>query len=195
MKVSHLYKRYQENTVLADVTLGFPPESVSCIMGPSGCGKTTLLRCIAGLEQPNSGTVEDVPQPVSFVFQEDRLCGGFDAAANIRLAAGPALSDAVLAAHLAELGLTDCGGLPAENLSGGQQRRVAIARAVCYGGKLLLLDEPFKGLDPDTRRRTAAYIRRRAAGATVICVTHDRDDAELLGAEQVIDLQNISDHC
>ena len=65
----------------------------------------------------------------------------------------------------------------------GQRRRVAIARAVCFGGGLLLLDEPFKGLDAETRQQAAAYILRHRNGAAVVCVTHDREDAAALGAE------------
>lgn len=88
-------------------------------------------------------------------------------------------------AHLRELGLADCLHQRAAELSGGQRRRVSIARAVCYGPELLLLDEPFKGLDGAARDRTAQYLLRHRNGAAVLCVTHDRADAAALGAEIV----------
>ncbi len=88
MRVVHLTKRFGTNTVLEDVTMDFPAGSVTCVMGPSGRGKTTLLRCIAGLETPEAGRVEDVPGPVAMVFQEDRLCDGLNAEGNVRLVTG-----------------------------------------------------------------------------------------------------------
>lgn len=188
MRVLHLTKRFGERTVLEDVTLTFPDGSVTCITGPSGRGKTTLLRCIAGLETAEAGSVEDVPSPIAMVFQEDRLCGGLTAAGNIRLVTGAAPDSGAPDGHLRELGLGGCLRQPVAELSGGQRRRVAIARAVCAGPGLLLLDEPFKGLDGDARREAAAYIRRHAPGATILCVTHDPEDAAALGADRVIEL-------
>ena len=161
MNAAHLYKCFGDKAVLEDVSLTVPDGAVVCLMAPSGRGKTTLLRCIAGLEMPDSGTVTGVPERVGFVFQEDRLC--------------PPL----------ELGLADCLDQRAAELSGGQRRRVSIARAVCYGPELLLLDEPFKGLDGAARDRTAQYLLRHRNGAAVLCVTHDRADAAALGAEIV----------
>ena len=183
MRVVHLTKRFGGHTVLEDVTMEFPAGSVTCIMGASGRGKTTLLRCIAGLETAEGGRVEDVPGPVAMVFQEDRLCDGLNAEGNVRLVTGGAMTLEEIRAHLTELGLGGCLAQPAAELSGGQRRRVAIARAVCFGGGLLLLDEPFKGLDAETRQQTAAYILRYRNGAAVVCVTHDREDAAALGAE------------
>ena len=185
MRVVHLTKRFGGHTVLEDVTMEFPAGSVTCVMGASGRGKTTLLRCIAGLEKPDSGTVRDVPERIGYVFQEDRLCGHMSAVENVRLATGRRMDSATIEAHLTELGLGDQLHQPVEELSGGQRRRVAIARAVCFGGGLLLLDEPFKGLDAETRQQAAAYILRHRNGAAVVCVTHDREEAAALGAEIV----------
>ena len=99
-----------------------------------------------------------------------------------------AFGDGAAHGHGNHPGAPDGGGQlhqPVEELSGGQRRRVAIARAVCFGGGLLLLDEPFKGLDAETRQQAAAYILRHRNGAAVVCATHDREDAAALGAEIV----------
>ena len=138
MNAAHLYKRFGDKAVLEDVSLTVPDGAVVCLMAPSGRGKTTLLRCIAGLEMPDSGTVTGVPERLGFVFQEDRLCPQLDAVENVRLVTGRAMSRPDIEAHLRELGLADCLDQRAAELSGGQRRRVPIARAVCYGPELLL---------------------------------------------------------
>jgi len=158
--------------------------------GPPGLGKTTLLRCVAGLERPESGSITGVPERLGYVFQEDRLCGVFSAVANVRLATGRALPEAEILRHLEELGLAGSARRPVSQLSGGMRRRVAIARAVCAGPRLLLLDEAFKGLDDQCRRDTVAYIRRHTPGASLLCVTHDPEEAALLGG-RCLDLSTL----
>ena len=151
-------------------------------MGPSGCGKTTLLRLIAGLETPESGEIEGVGK-LGFLFQEDRLISHLTARKNVALVLTGRDTDARAGAALEALGLSDSMDKPARELSGGMARRVAIARAVLFESKLLLLDEPFRGLDEQTRAQAAAWTATHTAGRTVIAVTHDRQDAELLNAD------------
>ena len=177
--ISHVYKDFGRGPVLRDVSLTVRQGETVCLMGPSGLGKTTLLRCVAGLERPESGSVTGVPERLGYVFQEDRLCGAFSAVANVRLATGRTLPE--ILRHLEELGLAGSARRPVSQLSGGMRRRVAIARAVCAGPQLLLLDEAFKGLDDQCRRDTVAYIRRHTPGASLLCVTHDSEEAALLG--------------
>ena len=130
MNVAHLYKRFGDKAVLEDVSLTVPDGAVVCLMAPSGRGKTTLLRCIAGLEMLDSGTVTGVPERLGFVFQEDRLCDGFSAVDNIRLVTGKALGEGEIRRHLEELGLAGSLDQPVRELSGGMRRRVVIYRAV-----------------------------------------------------------------
>ena len=186
MKREHLCKSFDGKAVLEDVSLTLEPGAAVCLMAPSGRGKTTLLRCIAGLEKPDGGQIIGRPERIGYVFQEDRLCDGFSAVDNIRLVTGRAVSEGDIRLHLAELGLAGSLDQPVRELSGGMRRRVAIGRAVCSGGGLLLRDEPFKGLDDAARQQTADYILRHRGGAAILCVTHDREDAAALGGAKIM---------
>ena len=185
MRAEHLYKRFGDKPVLEDVSLTVPEGAVVCLMAPSGWGKTTLLRCMAGLEKPDSGTVRDVPERIGYVFQEDRLCGHMSAVENVRLATGRRMDTETIQSHLTELGLGGQLHQPVEELSGGQRRRVAIARAVCFGGGLLLLDEPFKGLDEANRRAAMETVCALAHDKTVLFVTHDAAEADFFGGNRL----------
>ena len=158
MKIQQLCKAFDDRVVLDHVSLTLESGGTACLMAPSGRGKTTLLRCIAGLERPDSGQITDLPERIGYVFQEDRLCDGFSAVDNIRLVTGRAMDEGEICRHLKELGLADSLGQPVRELSGGMRRRVSIGRAVCFGAGLLLLDEPFNGrmTQLDSRRRTTS---------------------------------------
>ena len=186
MKIQHLCKSFDGKMVLDHVSLTLESGGTACLMAPSGRGKTTLLRCIAGLEAPDSGQITDLPERIAYVFQEDRLCDGFSAVDNIRLVTGKALGEGEIRRHLEELGLAGSLDQPVRELSGGMRRRVVISRAVCFGADLLLLDEPFKGLDDEARQQTADYILRHREAAAILCVTHDREDAAALGGADIV---------
>ena len=186
MKIQHLSKSFDGKMVLDHVSLTLESGGTACLMAPSGRGKTTLLRCIAGLETPDSGQITDLPERIAYVFQEDRLCDGFSAVDNIRLVTGKALGEGEIRRHLEELGLAGSLDQPVRELSGGMRRRVVISRAVCFGADLLLLDEPFKGLDDEARQQTADYILRHRGAASILCVTHDREDAAALGGADIV---------
>ena len=186
MKIQHLCKSFDGRVVLDHVSLTLESGGTACLMAPSGRGKTTLLRCIAGLETPDSGQITDLPERIAYVFQEDRLCDGFSAVDNIRLVTGKALGEGEIRRHLEELGLAGSMDQPGRELSGGMRRRVVISRAVCFGADLLLLDEPFKGLDDEARQQTADYILRHRGAAAILCVTHDREDAAALGGADIV---------
>ena len=173
-------KRFGDKTVLRDLSLRFSPDSVNCVMGPSGCGKTTLMRVIAGLEKPDGGKITGRPDKIAFVFQEDRLCEDFSAIANIRLVTGKSLPDEEIEECLVSLGLEDSARRPVRELSGGMKRRVAIVRAVLARPDLLILDEPFKGLDEEIRAVCADFILRECPQATILLITHDADEASLM---------------
>ncbi len=185
--VQDLTMRYGAQTVLSHFSHRFSAGRAHCVMGASGCGKTTLLRLIAGLETPESGRIAGVERP-ALLFQEDRLFPHLSARKNVALVLTGRDADARAGDALEALGLADSMGKPACELSGGMARRVAIARAVLYESELLLLDEPFRGLDEQTHRQTAEWVREHATGRTIIAVTHDRDDAGTLNAD-VLEMQ------
>lgn len=182
MVVSDLTKSFGANRVLDKFNATFPEHKTTCIMGPSGCGKTTLLNILMGLMCPDSGTVRGVPQLKSAVFQEDRLCESFNAVANVRLVCDKNVDNSQMIKHLEGIGLKDSLKQPVSELSGGMKRRVAIVRAILAESDILFLDEPFKGLDEETKRATMQYVRDNTKGRTVILVTHNIDEARAFDA-------------
>lgn len=185
MEIRALCKAYGEKTVLRDFNASLAPGGRYALMGPSGVGKTTLVRLILGLEKPDSGEICNVPVRKSAVFQESRLIPQLTLRGNLRLVLGEHFPEEKISAMLARLCLTDCVSLPAANLSGGQQRRAALARALLYGGELLVLDEPFTGLDAENRQRALEAILDCTSDTLVLLVTHSLEDAEALGAEVI----------
>ncbi len=189
--LSGVTKRYGERLVLEDLSLTFPAGSTTCIMGPSGCGKTTLFNLITGVIQPDGGSIRGLPEKLSIVFQEDRLCESFSALSNVRLVTGDSMRDEEILQHFAELGIADSAHMPVSQLSGGMKRRVTIARAICYNAELILLDEALKGLDDERRHLTMDYIRRHSRGKTIVCITHDPEEARYMGG-MLIDFTKLS---
>lgn len=177
---------YDDVRVLSGVTHTFAPASATAITGASGSGKTTLLRIMLGLEVPSEGTVRGVPERVGAVFQEDRLIEHYDARENVRLVCGRDVPDSLVDAQLAEVGIADVTGKRVREFSGGMRRRVALVRALIARPELIVLDEPFKGLDQDSKEQAAAYVTRMRGDATLIVVTHDLSEAQLLGAGDVL---------
>lgn len=178
--VQSVSKSFNKNKVLNDFSCTFKNGGTTCIMGRSGCGKTTLLNILMGLLKADSGVITGMPKNISVVFQEDRLCEGFDIIKNINLVCRERVPDDVMAAHLEANGLLGAENKPVRELSGGMKRRAAIIRAVLSGWDVLIMDEPFKGLDEATRETTAAYIKKQTAGKTVIMVTHDQEEVALM---------------
>lgn len=180
--IRNLSKRYGDLSVLDGFSATFSAGHITCVMGRSGCGKTTLLRILLGLERADSGRIEGLPSRLSAVFQENRLCDEFSAVENVKIAA-PHRGVNEIRQALSSLLLSDeAQDKPVCALSGGMRRRVAIARAILAEGEALLMDEPFKGLDEATRDAVVAYVKEAVRGRTVILVTHDEADAEVLDA-------------
>lgn len=178
-------KAYGEQVVLDGFSHRFETNSVTCVTGHSGCGKTTLLRLIAGLELPDAGTISGRPEGgISMMFQEDRLPPSFSASGCLRcvLKKTPERESEIARALLA-LDLDPQARQRVAEYSGGMRRRVALARALLFPSPLVLLDEPFKGLDADSRARAIAFAKPLLRGRTVLIVTHDPNDASDFDAQ------------
>ena len=180
--IDRLCKRFGEKVVLSDFSVTIPGGSIFGMMGESGCGKTTLLRILLGLEPADSGRIDGLPNRMAVVFQEDRLCEEFSAITNVAIAVPRTTTRKTIEECLTALGLAEAMEMPVSELSGGMRRRVAIARALLGEGELLLLDEPFKGLDKETRRTVMAAVLAYRRGRTTILVTHDEEEIAALGA-------------
>ncbi len=179
-------KTYGANEVLRRVTFSLPGGGVRCLMAPSGSGKTTLFRVLLGLESADSGEIRGIePGQISMMFQEDRLCETLTPVENVALVLPPAARRADVAALLQEILPADCLRQPVMELSGGMRRRVSLARAVAFPSRMIVLDEPFTGLDQATKEKVIAFLLAHRAGRTLLVATHGEDDARLLGADRV----------
>lgn len=181
-------KAYDGKIIYDNYSAVFKEGVITGIMAPSGEGKTTLLRMLMGIERPDSGEIlgmEGVRK--SAVFQENRLCENLTAEANIRLV-NPSLSSKELRDTLIAIGLGDSLEQPVSEFSGGMRRRTAILRAMLSEYDVLFLDEPFQGLDEKTKLAVIEDVKRRCAGKTVLFVTHDAGELELMQAQIYCDL-------
>lgn len=182
MEIDIRAKSFAGRPVLGPIRLTLGQGQRVAILGPSGIGKTTFLRIVAGLDEDFEGTVTEIGR-TTVVFQEPTLLPWRTALENITLPAG--VTAEVARTLMAEVGLAGKDALFPRQLSLGQQRRLALARAFAPAPSTLLMDEPFASLDAETAGRmlelTAALLER--AGASLIFVTHDPAEAAHLKAQ------------
>ena len=187
VQIKNLKKSFGKNLVFADLNMDFPKNKITVITGPSGCGKTTLLNIISGIDEQDSGEVVMSDKSFSYIFQEDRLLPHFTVYQNIAFVLKsnmtPPEMKPIIEKYLALVKLTDAQDKYPSQLSGGMKRRVAIARAFAYRSRLLLMDEPFKGLDDKLKSEIIEEFLKihKEDKRTVILVTHDMKEAEQLG--------------
>jgi len=205
LEVEAVTKSFAEGVpVLTDVSLTVAGGSTAALLGPSGCGKTTLLRLIAGLDQPDEGRVrvgdreltgpnQFVPpesRRIGMVFQDWALFPHLSVSRNVGfgLPRSERRTSPRIDAALAMVGLDGLGERMPDTLSGGQQQRVALARALAPEPSVLLLDEPFSNLDASLRTQVRTDVHRLlvALGVTTVFVTHDQDEAFVLGDSVVV---------
>ena len=175
MKITDISKSFDGTCVLDGLSISFPKSGFVGISGPSGSGKTTLLRIIAGLESPDSGSVEERPDCIAMQFEDDRLFPWMDVLGNVMLAG---CDEARAQLLLDSLGLADKIHARIDSLSGGQRRRVALARALAFPAPLYIFDEPTARLDAKSTSLVLDVIWQKCAGKLVILASHDE---ELLG--------------
>ncbi|WP_349946756.1 ATP-binding cassette domain-containing protein [Lacrimispora sp. BS-2] len=183
LKVNHLSKSFGSLKVLMQVNLSLRSGQIYCLMGPSGSGKTTFLRILLGLEQADSGSIEGLQGiRASAVFQENRLCQSFTPVDNITMVIPGRSSQNRKQAREELLRLLPEEALsrPVSTLSGGMKRRVAIVRALSVPCDMVLMDEPFTGLDENTKLTVIQYIKEKTRDKLIIISTHQEEDIELL---------------
>jgi len=187
VQVKNLNKSFGSNKIFDNLNMNFEKNKITVITGPSGCGKTTLLNIISGIEKPDSGEVVSNSRSISYIFQEDRLLPDLTVYKNIEFVLKSTMTTEemkpVIEKYIDLVKLKEARDKYPSQLSGGMKRRVAVARAFAYRSDLLLMDEPFKGLDDRLKKEIIDEFLRiyRQDKRTVIFVTHDMREAEILG--------------
>ncbi len=174
LKIENITLKYEDKTVIDGLSYKFTDGTVTAITGASGSGKTTLLYLLSGLNKAQKGTVYNDHQKIAAVFQENRLFPWLSAIDNITITGADVCRAKELLKFLFPNETVD--GKYPDELSGGMKQRIAIARALAYEPDLLLLDEPFKGLDKETKTLVANIVFEATKGKTCILITHDEDD-------------------
>ena len=179
INIENISFAYEDKIVFENYSQRFPIGETSVIMAPSGFGKTTLLYMIAGLISPTNGNINiPINNPkFSFAFQDLRLIESLNVKKNITLV-NSNISTNDLDKCLEALAIKDLADKKVSALSGGEKSRVSIARALMADYDILLLDEPFNGLDDTTKDNVIKYIKEKTAHKTVLLVTHNNDEAD-----------------
>ena len=181
LKINDLTFSYGEKEIFNNFSLEIKKGERIWLSGPSGCGKTTLIKLILGLLKAQKGQIE-ANITTSVVFQENRLLPFYTVMQNITLVGG---DEALAYENLTALGIGETTDLYPASLSGGMKRRVAIARALSVPFDLLILDEAFNGIDEKNLQSAVDRINALTKDKTVILITHNPEEAELLGAQKV----------
>lgn len=183
IKIKNITKKYNEQIIFKNLSLNIPKGKMTAIMGKSGIGKTTLLRIIMGFEKIESGEIIGIEnKKISVVFQENRLCENLSALKNVSIVCNKNITKDIIKKELYKVGLINV-DIPVKDYSGGMKRRVAIVRAILAEYDILILDEPFKGLDIQTKNILLNYIKEKTKNKTIILVTHNINEVKFFESE------------
>ena len=189
LRINNLCKSYGVNKVLHNFNETIIEGKTSFIIGKSGIGKTTLIRILLGLEQIDSGEIIGLDdKKISVVFQDNNLCENLSVLSNLKIVTDN-IDENELNKNLKELEFEGKLFKKINELSGGMKRRIAILRALLVEFDLLIMVEPFKGLDFSTKKIVIEYIKKCIKGKTVVMVTHDIDDFEYFNDSRIIKIQ------
>lgn len=196
--IKNLSKSYGSLNVLKNVNLTMERDKTYCLMSPSGTGKTTLFRILMGLEKEDEGIITwnvgsafrsdsdtnaSRPLRISTVFQEDRLCPTFSPLENVMMVQKQPTCEPLkneIRTAMCRLLPEECFNRPVSTLSGGMKRRTAILRALLTKSDMLLLDEPFTGLDEETKIDVIRFLQEYRNNRFLLISTHQKEDVELL---------------
>lgn len=179
IQLNNLCKAYGDKVIFENYTRTLEFDGILLIQGKSGLGKTTLMRMLAGLEKADKGEIVKSAKKISFMFQEDRLIPFVTVLKNLT-----AVCDEEKALkYLSLMGLENEKDSSLLSLSGGMRRRVSLARALCFESELVILDEPFKGLDEALKTEICEIIKEESKKRAFFIVSHDSEDAKILNAE------------
>ncbi|MBN2851296.1 MAG: ABC transporter ATP-binding protein [Clostridia bacterium] len=185
LEIKNLNKKYDDHVIFKDFNIQLKENEINCILGASGCGKTTLLNIIAHLDSDYEGTLEGFDHKTySYIFQETRLLNWFTVHKNLEvILKGYEDIEERIDKYLEIVELDRYREYYPYQLSGGMKQRLSIARAFAFKSDILLMDEPFKGLDPALKKSLVeAFIRLwEQDKRTIIFVTHDIEESILLG--------------
>lgn len=190
IKLKDITKNYEDLRVISNFSMDIEEGKILCIVGPSGCGKSTLLNLVAGTLDIDGGEIDLNKNTLGYVFQEDRLLPWRTVTENIAIV-GEKIKNREkkeIKDLIDSVGLNGFENSYPDELSGGMKQRVSIARGFYYKADLLLMDEPFKSLDPDLRVKMIHYLLNlwEKTRNTIIFVTHSIDEALLLGHKIIV---------
>ncbi len=187
MKIVDLSKKFNNNKIFDNFSCEFLDSKINYLIGASGSGKTTLLRIISGLDSEYSGSLEQLPNKISYVFQEPRLLPSLTALENVKIVRENSEKNSIELLSILEL--EDALNKKPDELSGGMKMRVNLARALNFNADLYLMDEPFSALDENTRERILPKIFEILKGKTIIIVSHNVEEAHKY-ADNIINLSS-----
>ena len=186
-------KSYGDKEVLRDFTTKFEEGTVTFITGESGIGKTSIIRILMGLESYQSGRISGLEgKEISVVFQDDCLCDKLSLDKNLSMVIdGQQVKEQYLDRLLGIFGLEGYRHKRVAELSGGMKRRLAILRAILYPHNLMIMDEPFKGLDEENKKLVMGQVGKSLVGKTAIIVTHDKTEIDFFRSIEGLKIREI----
>lgn len=180
--INNLSISYQDKEVIKNFSATIKSNEKIALIGPSGIGKTSIINAMLDLISYEGSINYAFTPEFAVVFQEDRLCMGLSVYTNIKLTC-PKMARQDINTYIRRIGLEPAANV--NTLSGGMKRRVAILRALLAPSNILILDEPFKGLDTDTKEVVMALTKEKASDKTMILITHDSSEAQFFNCRSL----------
>lgn len=184
-------KSYGNKIVLKNFNIDIREGQTTFVLGKSGSGKTTFSKIVLGLEKIDTGEISGLDgKKISVVFQEDRLMENMTIGSNFKMTVDSHINRKQIVEKMKKIGLFQPLETKISELSGGMKRRISILRAFLIEFDLIVMDEPFRGLDEETKEKVMNFVIQNIKGKTAIIITHDKDEVEYF-AEKIQELQII----